>query len=47
VRPWFIDAVYLFDAHRLRDELDQRGVKIGVATSIRNAQWATLRAARV
>lgn len=38
-RPWHIDAVYLFDARCLRAELIERGVKIGVATSVRNAQW--------
>jgi hypothetical protein len=40
VRPWCLDSVYLFDAHQLLDELRGRGVKIGVATSVRIAQWA-------
>jgi hypothetical protein len=39
LRPFCIDAVFLFDAHRLHGELGERGVKIGVATSVRVAQW--------
>jgi hypothetical protein len=35
LRPFCIDAVYLFHAHRLHTELQERGVKVGVATSIR------------
>jgi hypothetical protein len=38
-RPWCIEAVYLFDARQLLDELRTRGVKIGIATSVRLAQW--------
>jgi len=38
-RPWCIGAVYLFDAKQLLGELRARGVKIGVATSVRLAQW--------
>lgn len=38
-RPWCIEAVYLFDAHRLRSEQVARGVKLGVASSVRHAQW--------
>jgi hypothetical protein len=34
-----IDAVYLFDAIRLRIELGERGVKISEATSVRAAHW--------
>ncbi|MEU4569497.1 hypothetical protein [Micromonospora sp. NPDC023956] len=34
---WEIAAVYLFDAHRLRETLTGRGVRIGIATSIRRA----------
>jgi hypothetical protein len=41
-RPWCIESVYLFDARRLLDELRARGVKIGVATSVRAAQWAAV-----
>lgn len=39
LRPFCIDGVYLFDAHRLHGELVERGVKIGIATSVRAAQW--------
>lgn len=39
LRPWCIAAVYLFDAKRLLDEQQARGVKIGVASSVRAAQW--------
>jgi hypothetical protein len=39
LRPFRIDAVYLFDAHRLRVELGARGVKFSEATSVRGAQW--------
>jgi hypothetical protein len=39
LRPFCIDAVFLFDAVRLHDELQQRGVKIGVATGVRKFQW--------
>ncbi|SCL24217.1 hypothetical protein [Micromonospora inyonensis] len=41
---WGIAAVYLFDAHQLRETLTDRGVKIGTATSIR---LADLHAAQV
>jgi hypothetical protein len=30
LRPFCIDAVYLFDAHRLHAELQERGVKVGL-----------------
>jgi len=39
VRPWRIDAVYLFDSHQLLAETRGRGVKIGVASGVRVAQW--------
>ena len=39
LRPFCIQTVFLFDAHRLRGELRDRGVKIGIATSVRKAQW--------
>jgi hypothetical protein len=39
-RPWCIASAYLFDARRLLDELHARGVKTGVASSVRAAQWA-------
>ena len=40
VRPWCLESVYLFDARKLLGELRERGVKIGVATSVRAAQWS-------
>jgi hypothetical protein len=39
-RPWCIEAVYLFDAKQLLDEQRQRRVKMGIASSVRGAQWA-------
>ncbi|MFI7463043.1 hypothetical protein [Nonomuraea sp. NPDC049646] len=39
-RPWCIESVYLFDSKQLLAELRARGVKIGVASSVRAAQWA-------
>jgi hypothetical protein len=39
VRAWRIDAVYLFDAHKLLAEQHARGVKIGVASGVPVAQW--------
>jgi hypothetical protein len=39
VRPWTIEAVYLFDAHDLVSQLDAAGVKIGTATSVRHQFW--------
>ena len=39
LRPFCIQTVFLFDAHRLHAELQDRGVKIGIATSVRKAQW--------
>ncbi|MFG2052845.1 hypothetical protein ACGFI9_02340 [Micromonospora sp. NPDC048930] len=41
---WQLSAAYLFDAHRLLETLIGRGVKIGIATSIRRAD---LDAARI
>lgn len=38
-RPLVIDAVYLFHAAKLLEELRPRGVKIGVATSVRAVMW--------
>ena len=37
-RPWRIDAVYLFDGHKLHPEQGERGVKLGVASSVRAVQ---------
>jgi hypothetical protein len=39
LRPWCIAPAYLFDAKRLLDEQQARGVKIGVASSVRADQW--------
>ena len=39
-RPWRISTVYLFDARALLAEQQLHGVKIGVATSLRQATWA-------
>lgn len=38
-RPLVIAAVYLFDAKALLETLQKRGVKIGVATSVRTHHW--------
>jgi hypothetical protein len=38
-RPWCIASVYLFDARQLLAQLRTRGVKIGVASSVRREQW--------
>ena len=39
VQPWTIDSIYLFDAPALVGKLKERGVKIGVATSVRRQFW--------
>lgn len=39
LRPFCIHNVFLFDAHQLQEELVERGVKVGEATSVRAAQW--------
>lgn len=41
--PWVIDQVFLFDTDRLLAELHERGVKIGVATSVTKSQWEAAR----
>lgn len=38
-RSWLIESVHLFDAHALVAQLKQRNLKIGIATSIRQAYW--------
>lgn len=38
-RPFCIDGVYLFDAHRLRTDLTARGIKFSEATSVRTLHW--------
>lgn len=39
VRPWLIESVYLFEARRLVARIKERGVKIGIATSVIRALW--------
>lgn len=39
LRPWLIDAVYLFDAHALLIQQRARGVMTGVAAGVRAEQW--------
>jgi hypothetical protein len=39
LRPFAIEHVFLLDAPRLHQELEDRGVKVGTATSVRKAQW--------
>jgi hypothetical protein len=39
IRPWLISYVFLFDAAKLVEELRSRGVKIGIATSVRKELW--------
>lgn len=38
-QPWTIEAVYLLEAAPLVAQLRERGVKIGVATSVRRRVW--------
>ena len=38
-RPWIITAVYLFDTQQLLADQRARGVQVGVASSVREAQW--------
>jgi hypothetical protein len=38
-RPGCIEAVYLFDAKQLLDQQRTRGVKTGIASSVRSEQW--------
>ena len=39
VRPWIIEAVFLFDAHDLVRQLEALGVRIGTASSVRQRFW--------
>ncbi|MFZ4655405.1 MAG: hypothetical protein ACOYNY_00235 [Caldilineaceae bacterium] len=39
VRPWLIQAVYLFDAPQLLTILQRQDVNIGIATSVKTALW--------
>jgi hypothetical protein len=43
VLPWVIESVYLFHRQQLLAELSDRGVRIGVATSVRKADWEAAR----
>lgn len=43
IRPWVIDAVYLLEREQLLARLSERGVKIGVATSVQKAIWDSAR----
>lgn len=38
-RPWLINHVFLFEASLLVQALAERGLKIGVATSVRREYW--------
>ena len=38
-QPWVIKSVFLFDARELTQELQERRIKIGVATSVRGHYW--------
>ncbi len=38
-QPWTIESVFLFEAAPLVRRLEERGVKIGVATSVRRYLW--------
>lgn len=42
-RPWLIEEVFLFEARPLLERLKARGLKIGVATSVRQAEWEEAR----
>jgi hypothetical protein len=39
-RPWLIENVFLFDANAIVNKLMQTGVKIGIASSLRQSIWA-------
>ena len=39
MRPWLIHSVDLFDAHAPVGVLERRGLKIGIATSVRQRLW--------
>ncbi|MEU2614518.1 hypothetical protein ABZ570_23480 [Micromonospora sp. NPDC007271] len=43
---WRISAAYLFETRRLLETLNNRGVKIGIATSIRRGIWKPHRSSR-
>jgi len=39
IRPWLIDYVFLINVAELMIELEARGVKIGIATSVLKYEW--------
>jgi hypothetical protein len=43
VLPWVIDSVFLFNREQLLATLATRGVKIGIATSVRKQDWEAAR----
>ena len=42
-RPWVIAEAFLFETSPLVDRLNERGVKIGTATSVRKIEWENAR----
>lgn len=38
-RPWLIHSIHLFDACALVDDLEERGLKVGPASSVRRELW--------
>jgi len=38
-RPWFISNVYLFNTNELLNDLENRNVNIGIATSVISSLW--------
>ncbi len=43
IRPWIVKEVFLFCAPPLVERLRKRGVKIGIATSVQQAEWEAAR----
>lgn len=43
ILPWVIDSIFLFEREHLLTKLAVRGVKIGVATSVRKTDWEAAR----
>jgi hypothetical protein len=43
VPPWDVQSVFLFEARELMSLLTGRGVKVGIATSVRKADWESAR----
>lgn len=39
VRPWIVEAVFLFKADELIPQLEEAGVKIGIAASVKKQLW--------